>query len=135
MKLGVGLGRRLYFPPPGLSFSTIVLFSSSNTSGTIVSLPPDDCWSSSQSFVLSKGVFSSGTGLSLWCGPVDRRSTSVKISSGWLVLSTQLFGVSTVSRRGGFAVFAVSGKSPKLVSHVMTYRSSCGMIILVAVVL
>ena len=68
-----------------------------------------------------EGVVSGGTGLSLWCGPVDRRSTSVKVSSGGLALSITSLGVSVVSRRVGFAVSSVeSGNYPKIVSLVMT---------------
>ena len=115
MKLGVGLGRRLYFPPLGLSFSTIISFPSSNTSGTIVSLPPVDCWSSSQSFLPSKGVFQRyGIVTLVWPG-----GPKVHVGENFV------WWAGVVHK----AIRSVCGTSPKLVFHEMTYRSSCGIII------
>ena len=73
--------------------------------------------------------FSVESNSSFWFGPVDLRSRSVKISPGGLASSTRLLKVSVASRRVGSVTSSVElGNSPKLVSHVMAYRLSSGIL-------
>ena len=77
------MGRRLYFPPLGLSFSTTISsFSSFDKSGTIISLPLKSKNSESSASEGRLEVVSSIFESVSYCGQVDLRSVSVIFASG-----------------------------------------------------